>query len=58
MLETMVKEKESLGSKLKKVYHRTAERMTSDDSKQELSELFNQVMREGEAGEAIPEDSA
>ena len=33
MLQVMVKEKETLGSKLKKVYHRTAERMASDDSK-------------------------
>ena len=48
MLQVMVKEKETLGSKLKKVYERTAERMTSEDSKQELSELFNQVLHENE----------
>ena len=55
MLQVMVQEKETLGSKLKKVYERTAERMTSEDSKQELSELFHQVLQEDERADEQPE---
>ena len=42
-------EKDGLGSKLKKLYQRTSERIPDEQSKQELSNLFNEVMQEGEA---------
>jgi len=41
MLQQMVSEKESLKTKMEKVYERTAARMTDDESKQGLQELFN-----------------
>ena len=39
MLQTMVNEKESLRSKMEKVYERTSARMTDDESKHRYEEL-------------------
>ena len=48
MLQQMVTEKESLRSKMEKVYERTAARMQDDESKQGLQDLFAQVLQEDE----------
>ena len=49
MIHAMVSEKEGLGSKMKKLYQRTAEGMKDEESKQRYEELVSEVMAENEA---------
>ena len=58
-VQTHSSEKEGLKSKMKKVYERTQERMTDDESKKGYLDLFNEVMQEREAlGELTNENAS
>ena len=56
MISVIVKEKETLGSKLKKIYEQTSERMPDEESRQNLHDLFNKVMSEREPNTNVIEN--
>ena len=50
--------RESLGSKMKRLYQRTSEGMNDEESKMSYANLFNQVMAENEEHDELPEEQA